>query len=210
MDFLENVTDLATRLASTKTDDHRRIIALAGPPAAGKSEAAAALQNALISLGHSAAILPMDGFHFDDAILTARGLLPYKGAPDTFDVPGFNHTLDRLIRNTEPEIAVPVFDRALEISRAGARMIPQDITYLIVEGNYLLLKSQPWSDLAPRFDTTVLVTSDEPTLRKRLTQRWESAGLPDAEVTRKVTANDLPNCRLVLAQSNPADFVIKT
>ena len=32
-----------------------------------------------------AAVLPMDGFHYDDLYLTPAGLRPRKGAPDTFD-----------------------------------------------------------------------------------------------------------------------------
>ena len=33
----------------------------------------------------SAAVVPMDGFHYDDAVLTAKGLRQRKGAPETFD-----------------------------------------------------------------------------------------------------------------------------
>ena len=31
----------------------------------------------------------MDGFHLDNDILAARGLLQVKGAPETFDLVGF-------------------------------------------------------------------------------------------------------------------------
>ena len=49
----------------------------------------------------------------------------------------------------------PVFDRSVEIARAGARLIPRNINVLIVEGNYVLLDQEPWSSLAPLFDVTV-------------------------------------------------------
>lgn len=203
------IPELAARL-SEAAPARRLVVALAGPPGAGKSHAAAELEAALTARGRRAAILPMDGFHYDDAVLLARGLLPRKGAPETFDVAGFAHMLMRLAANEEPEIAVPVFDRALEISRAGARLIPREVDMLIVEGNYLLLDRPPWSGLAPRFDVTVQVTAAEPDLQRRLTERWESAGLDPAEVRRKVEANDLVNCRLVLEASLPAGFVIET
>ncbi len=38
-----------------------------------------------------AALFPMDGFHFDDAVLTELGRLPRKGAIDTFDAMAAPH-----------------------------------------------------------------------------------------------------------------------
>ena len=63
-----------------------------------------------------------EGIWEEDRVLIERGLRARKGAPETFDVLGLLHMLDRLKRNQEDEIAVPVFDRDLEISRAGARV----------------------------------------------------------------------------------------
>jgi pantothenate kinase len=37
----------------------------------------------------SAAVVPMDGFHYDDAVLAGLGLSGRKGAPETFDFGGF-------------------------------------------------------------------------------------------------------------------------
>jgi len=186
----------------------RHIVALAGPPAAGKSHMSEALEAALNAAGGRAAILPMDGYHYDDALLRARGRLAFKGAPDTFDVGGFRQMLARLAANTEAEIAVPVFDRALEISRGSARMISQDVQTLIVEGNYLLFESAPWEGLWTQFDMTVWVTADDATLRARLSARWQDAGLAPAEVQRKVDNNDWPNCQAILSGSRAAQFTL--
>ena len=67
----------------------RRFLAIAGAPGSGKSTTAETLHRWLEARrpGESA-VLPMDGFHFDDAILEAKGRRPWKGAPDTFDVGG--------------------------------------------------------------------------------------------------------------------------
>ena len=43
-----------------------------------------------------AALVPMDGYHFDNAVLVERGLLPRKGAPQTFDVDGLARDLERI------------------------------------------------------------------------------------------------------------------
>jgi pantothenate kinase len=149
----------------------------------------------------------MDGYHYDDRVLIERGLRARKGVPDTFDVLGLLHMLDRLKRNQEDEIAVPVFDRDLEISRAGARLISSAVRVLIVEGNYLLLDQQPWSRLHAMFDITVAVDAPEDILRQRLVERWRGYGLPLAEIEAKVEDNDLPNGRYVISNSKPADFV---
>ena len=104
----------------------RVVCAIAGAPASGKSTLAETLVERLNADGPgTAALLPMDGFHFDDLHLVPAGLRPRKGAPETFDVGGLRHALLRLREASEPFVAVPVFDRAVEIARAGARLIPR-------------------------------------------------------------------------------------
>ena len=188
----------------------RGMTAIAGPPGAGKSTLAAALASRLNDQkSGSAAILPMDGYHFDDMVLVPRGLKARKGAPETFDVAGFCHMLQRLKSNNETEIAVPVFDRELEIARAGARIIQSSVHHLIVEGNYLLLDIPEWRRLYPLFDTTVMIFASEELLRERLAARWQSYGLSPPEVTAKVEGNDLPNGRFVIANSADAEFFVQ-
>ena len=61
------------------------------------------------------------------------------------------------IRSGEPDIAIPVFDRSMELSRAGAAIIGSDVKFVLVEGNYLLLDEQPWSGLGSLFDFSIFV-----------------------------------------------------
>ncbi|ODN66178.1 hypothetical protein [Methylobrevis pamukkalensis] len=187
----------------------RSLTALAGPPAAGKSTLSAAIVDRLNAAEPgSAGLLQMDGYHFDDRVLVPLGLRPRKGAPDTFDVAGLAHMLTRLRANTEDAIAVPVFDRSLEVARAAAGLVPRSVRHLVVEGNYLLLDRAPWRDLAPLFDTTVMIVADTDLLRRRLVARWEGHGLGAEEIAAKVDGNDLPNALLVLRESRPAEFRI--
>lgn len=187
----------------------RRLVAIVGPPGGGKSTFAEALE-AAIDAAHpgAAAILPMDGYHYDDEVLVPRGWRPRKGAPHTFDVGGLAAMLRRLRCNDEPEVAVPRFDRAIEIARAGARVIPQSVRLVIVEGNWLLLDDGPWPVLAPLFDLTAMLRADEAELRRRLRARWLEHGLDEAGIRQKVEENDLPNGRHVYASSRPAEVDI--
>lgn len=187
----------------------RCAVAVVGAPGSGKSTLAERLASRINKASPgSAAVLPMDGYHFDDRILVARGLKARKGAPETFDVGGLLHMLRRLKRNEEDEIAVPVFDRALEISRAGALLIPRTVSRVIVEGNYLLLDRPPWRGLHALFDITAAIAVPEDVLRQRLTGRWQGYGVPPEEIEAKVELNDLPNGRFVASNSVAADFVL--
>jgi len=185
----------------------RLIVALAGAPASGKSTlAAAAVARLNADRPGTAALLPMDGFHLDDAVLAARGLPARKGAPETFDVAGLAHMLARL-RAREPDVAIPIFDRRIEIARAGAAIIPAAAQVILAEGNYLTLARAPWDGLAPLFDLSVRLDQPEEVLRARLMARWD--GLARSEAARRIAENDLPNGRLVAAESRPVDLVLR-
>jgi pantothenate kinase len=187
----------------------RAIVAIAGPPGAGKSTFAERLRDALNACAPGAAeVLPGDGYHFDDLLLNARGWRPRKGAPHTFDVGGLRAMLERLRANVEDEVAVPVFDRSIEIARAGARVIPRSASLVLVEGNYLLLDRDPWSALAPLFDVTIMLVAPLETLRQRLLERWTEIGLSGADLTAKMEGNDLQNVATVLEGSRAADHLV--
>lgn len=186
----------------------RAITAIVGAPGSGKSRLAKEVAAELNTRRPgSAMIVPMDGFHFDDAILEERGLRPRKGAPETFDVAGLLALILRL-QSIESETAIPVFDRELELSRAGASIVPSTVRHILLEGNYLLLTQAPWRELAQHFDLTTRLNVPEDELRRRLTQRWEKLGIAPAEVTRRVEENDLPNGRLLLSSARAADLVV--
>ncbi len=182
----------------------RYLVALAGPPGAGKSTLAADLVTAL---GKGAKAVPMDGFHYDDAVLIARGARDRKGAPDTFDVQGFLHLLRRL--RTEDEVAIPLFDRELEISRAGADIVTAADRVLVVEGNYLLLNESPWPQTAPLFNLTVWIDVPESELDRRLLARWAHYGKTPDQARAWINGNDMPNIRRVTQNSRPADVVLR-
>jgi pantothenate kinase len=189
----------------------RRIVAIAGPPASGKSTIASELHERLNDASPgSCALLPMDGFHYDDEVLVARDWLSRKGAPHTFDVGGYAAALRRLRDNQEETVAVPRFDRAIEIARAGAILVERDVRLIVTEGNYLLLGDDPWPGLRRFFDRTALIVCDLETLEARNRQRWLDMDKDEDFITAKLELNDMPNVRLVMERSVDPDWVIHT
>jgi len=201
--------DLLDRLAPALTGAERRIVALAGAPGSGKSTLTEALCAGLNDRrAGAAAILPMDGYHLDNAILDARGWRDRKGAAHTFDVAGLARDLAR-VRTDDGLVLVPVFDRDLDLARAAAREIAPETRVILVEGNYLLLDVDPWAGLAPLFDLTVFLSVPEPVLEERLVARWLGYGHTQEAARARALGNDIPNARLVARQSRPAEVVVE-
>lgn len=182
----------------------RFIIALAGAPGAGKSTLAAEL---VAELGAGARVVPMDGFHLDNPVLAARGLLPRKGCPESFDALGFVHLIRRL--KSEPEVVIPIFDRQFDLARAGGDVVGPDDRLLVVEGNYLLLDAAPWSLARPLYDLTVALDVPEAELERRLVQRWLDHGHDPESAKARALSNDIPNARRVLRESVAAEVAIR-
>ncbi len=197
------VDRLIRRVGAVRPKARRRLIAIAGAPASGKTTLAAELAEAL---GARAILVPMDGFHLDNRILDARGLRPRKGAPQTFDGAGFVHMIRRLA--SEDEVVIPVFDRARDIAIAGASVVGPETETAVVEGNYLLLDEQPWRALRPLWDLSVYLKVPEDTLRARLIQRWLDHGLNPQAAEARATSNDLPNALHIARHSSEADIVL--
>lgn len=202
---MSQIAHLAATLFRKAAGRKRLMVAIAGPPAAGKSALAEALAP-LLPQG-SAAVVSMDGFHYDDAVLAARGLSSRKGAPETFDFDGLRHLLERL-RKADAEVAAPLFDRQIEISRAGAAIVPAEAKFILVEGNYLLLDESPWDQLSPLFDISVWVEAPRAELERRLAQRWREHGRTPEAARAWIAGNDLPNIERVMARRRPADVTI--
>lgn len=184
----------------------RFMIGMAGPPAAGKSTTAEALAAAIRQAGETATVIPMDGFHYDDAVLDQIGLRARKGSPPTFDVAGFRILLERL-KAREDNIAIPHFDRSLELSRAAAELVPASTRFLVVEGNYLLLQDEPWPSLRPLFDMTVFLNVPVEVLDRRMVARWNHFGRDPVSARKWIDTNDMPNIRHVIDRSAAADVL---
>ncbi|MDA4844256.1 nucleoside triphosphate hydrolase [Hoeflea poritis] len=201
-DLLDTVVVAADRRA-------RVIVAIAGPPGAGKSTLSSSLAQQLTTAGHSAAVVPMDGFHLDNDTLDRLGMRDRKGAPETFNADGFIALVEQL-RINAGDVAVPEFDRASDSVRTKGGVVSKDCRFVLVEGNYLLLDDEPWSRLRPLFDLTVFLTAPMTDLRERLIARWLEHGYDRRTAEEKAGGNDIPNAQLVLSGSRTADVIVQS
>lgn len=178
-------------------------VAIAGPPGSGKSTIAADLR---ARVGESCCVVPMDGFHLDNDTLAARGLLAVKGAPDTFDLAGFTGLVDDLKSGAVRHF--PTFDRDADsvVERGG--VVPDEVSVLLFEGNYLLFDEQGWRELAGMWDAALWLDVPEGVLQDRLTQRWLDQGMSRQDALARAQMNDLVNARRVIEQALPATWIL--
>lgn len=196
-DLAGEAARLSDRVAALAPWGRRRLVAIVGPPGAGKSSLAAAMIPALAARDLKAVLVPMDGFHLDNAVLEERGLIARKGAPESFDAGGFVRAVERL--GAEDEVILPEFDRGADLSRAGRIVVGPRHEVAVVEGNYLVLPEPPWDALVGRWDLVHFIDVPRAELRRRLMHRWLSLGHGEDAAALKVDGNDLPNADRVIA-----------
>ncbi|MBD3678966.1 MAG: uridine kinase [Rhodobacteraceae bacterium] len=201
------VLDLVDRI---RPSDQRLVIGVAGPPGSGKSTLAARVVERL-NAGEEgtslAALMPMDGFHLENDVLDERGLRAVKGAPQTFDAAGFVE-LVKSLKTAQGDIRYPHFSREQDRTLPGAGCLTAGTPIVVVEGNYLLLRYAPWSELKPLFDATVLISPPIEVLEERLIERWLNHGLSQVDAENRARGNDLTNARHVIENSAEADLLL--
>jgi len=205
---MNSAEDVSTAIATfaaqqEKAQRHRVLIAVAGAPGSGKSTIAAAIAE---MLGSRCCLIPMDGFHLDNSVLEERGLLPKKGAPETFDLEGFNQLILDL-KHRRANI-FPGFDRAADCVIEHGGIVPADADILLFEGNYLLFDELGWSDLSQHWDASLWLEVTEGELEKRLIQRWLDHGLPEDQARLRARGNDLVNAKRVIDRALPSTWRI--
>ncbi|MHA3704258.1 nucleoside/nucleotide kinase family protein [Jatrophihabitans sp. YIM 134969] len=198
MPDLDELVQRATELAS---EGERRLLGVTGAPGAGKSTVTSAIVDALGP--DRAVVVPMDGFHLADPVLVALGRRDRKGAPDTFDVDGYLHLLQRLCGATDVVYA-PVFRRELELAEAGAIAVDPAVTLVVTEGNYLLT----WPAVRDVLDETWYLDVPDAERQRRLVERRRGYG-EDADTARRwATGSDQRNADLVATTRHLADLVV--
>ena len=201
-----DMDDLIGQVLQSPRRSKRRVVAIAGAPASGKSTLAASLVAALNNAGCAAQLVPMDGFHLDNRILVERGQLDRKGAPHTFDADGLLQIAAQL--GSDKPLVYPIFDRRLDMSIAGAGHIETGCDTVVIEGNYLLMDAPIWRDMAAHWDFSIMLECSMDVLEARLVQRWLDYGLTQEEAQVRARANDLPNAQLVSDTAMVADLTL--
>lgn len=197
------LVDRARRLAEP---GRRRLLGIAGAPAAGKSTVAAAV---VAGLPERSALVPMDGFHLAEAELHRLGRHERKGAIDTFDGAGFANLLSR-IRHPGPDpVYAPRFDRELEESIAGAIPVSPELPLVVTEGNYLLVGSGPWAAIRALLDEVWFLQLDEAVRLERLTRRHIAYGRSPEVAGARARGTDQRNADLIATTRERADVIVQ-
>lgn len=200
------VNGLIEKIDTLRETRKRVVVAICGAPASGKSTLTTELVRRLRLNKVNAVPLPMDGFHLDNEVISQMGLLSRKGAPETFDAPGYIALVKR-VRDAQLVYA-PKFDRDRDISIAGAIAVGEDAEVIVAEGNYLMFDEDPWRQLAPLWDLTVRWDVPMPELRARLIQRWLNQNLSRTAAVRRAEGNDIPNAQRILNAALPCDVTL--
>lgn len=198
---VDQCLDRARELAAS---GQRRVLGIAGPPAAGKGSVT---DRVIGALGAQAVQVPMDGFHLAEAELHRLGRHERKGAPDTFDAAGYVALLHR-IREAADVVYAPEFHREIEESYAGAIAIPPAVPLVITEGNYLLLDEGPFADVRGLLDEAWFLVPDDATRVDRLVRRHVRHGRSPAAAREWVQHSDERNAALIAATRLRADVLV--
>lgn len=185
----------------------RLVIGIAGAPGSGKSTLAAQI----VASVDDAILLPMDGFHLQQARLRELGRRDRMGAPDTFDVDAFVATLAavRSFRNDGVAVWAPAFDREKEEPVPHAIRISPSFRTAVVEGNYLLHDEGGWERVAPLLDVTLFVDLDPELRRARLIERHIRFGKSADDAAAWALGPDEANARLIERGAPRADYRIR-
>jgi pantothenate kinase len=197
------VSTLIERARGLIVPGERRLLGIAGAPAAGKSTLAAEVVEALTP---DAVLVPMDGYHLAAVELIRLGRLERKGAPDTFDRDGYTALLRRLRARDDEAVYAPEFRREIEEPIAGAIAVPREVPLVVTEGNYLL----HWTAVRELLDEAWFVEIDEATRLRRLIDRHMAYGRTRAEAEDRAHGSDQRNAELIMAGRADADLIVRS
>lgn len=198
-----------------KEKKERIIVFMAAPPAVGKTTLCEFLEylskqdQELIDIQ----ALGLDGFHyhsdyinFHDAIVLGEKvpMKRVKGCPETYDTEKLRQKLEQI--KTE-DILWPIYDRNLHDVVEDQIKVTQDI--ILIEGNWLLLKEEPWKTMQQYADYKILILAEEDMLKERLIGRKEKGGLTRAEAEEWYKNSDSKNVTRVLKDSVQGDLLLK-
>ena len=198
-----------------KEKKERIIVFMAAPPAVGKTTLCEFLEYLSKQVQELTDIqaLGLDGFHYHsdyinshDAIVLGEKvpMKQVKGCPETYDTEKLRQKLEKI--KTE-DILWPIYDRNLHDVVEDQIKVTKDV--ILIEGNWLLLKQEPWKSMQQYADYKILILAEEEILRERLISRKEKGGLTRAETVAWYQNSDSKNVTRVLKDSLKGDLLLK-
>jgi pantothenate kinase len=204
---MDSLVDRLKCLLAEKGDQGQVWVALAGPPGAGKST----ISSQLVSRLPNAIIIPMDGFHYSKAYLETMPdpalAFARRGADWTFDANKFVNLLKLSHENGTGKF--PSFDHSQGDPVEDDIELRVDHQFVIIEGLYLLLSKEPWSQIKDLVDLTIFIDCREEVLTSRLISRhMEAFRMTKEDAEHRVVTNDLPNAVEVFESKDRADIIL--
>ena len=198
-----------------KEKKERIIVFMAAPPAVGKTTLCEFLEYLSKQDQEFTDIqaLGLDGFHYHsdyinshDAIVLGEKvpMKQVKGCPETYDTEKLRQKLEHI--KTE-DILWPIYDRNLHDVVEDQIKVEKNI--ILIEGNWLLLKEEPWKTMQQYADYKILILADEEMLKERLISRKEKGGLSREEAVAWYQNSDSKNVTRVLRDSLQGDLLLK-
>lgn len=122
----------------------RIVIFIAGCPGSGKSTFVSFLEYLFNQMDFDCKLqtVGMDGFHYYNEELDKMNLRKEKGSPRTFNVEKLKQ---KIIQTKKEDCYWPYYSRKLHDPIENQIFVHSEI--IIIEGNYLLLKDEPWNQL---------------------------------------------------------------
>ena len=190
--------------ANKLTDGDQLWIGLTGAPGSGKSTLAAELQKRLENL---LLVIPLDGYHYYrselDQMEDPVEAHIRRGSPFTFNSTKFIN--DLIEARSLGEGSFPSFDHRIGDPIENDIQLSKTHQIIMVEGNYLLLDSDPWSRLRNEvFDEAWYLDVSVDEFKRRLMKRHVDVGLNEEQALQRVMTNDGINAELV-AKESPAN-----
>ncbi|SGZ58909.1 CIC11C00000003703 [Sungouiella intermedia] len=208
-----SVDQLVSRIEERLSRKSRTVIAIAGIPGAGKSTLVRELIDHLGSQGILAQLLPQDGYHYYRAELAkfedSNEAFRRRGAPFTFNVERFLSAIEKL--HSGEIVLVPLFDHSKKDPVEDDIVIGTDVKVVLVEGNYVGLKDDPWCRIGELADELWLVNTPTTLVRKRIIKRHLDSGIAEneAEAVERADGLDWQNALYVIANNREADVIVE-
>ena len=185
----------------------RRLLGLVGPPGAGKSTLAQALQQGQVAggvegVGRALAAGAAQPRELDVGKVVAVHRHDLRRARESLE--------QRLREQRDGEIVyAPEFRREIEEPVAGAIAVLPATRLVITEGNYLLLDDGPWAGVAKLLDDCWYVEIDPALRTDRLVARHRQFGRSAEQAADWVAHTDEPNARRIEATRGRARAVFR-
>ena len=201
---IEGLNAARDRILEISNQSQKRVlIGIVGKPGAGKSTVTAELRKILPP--KETRVLSQDGYHLSNTQLKELGRSERKGAPDTFDPQSFTEILKRVAQDLENEIYFPIFHREIEESISAEGVIAPETKIVLVEGNYLLLDSHGWQDVATYLNESWYLKIDDELRLKRLVARHIEFGKEPKFAHDWAHGTDEVNAKIIETTSTRAD-----